>query len=110
MPLLDLQAHEHVPGADAVRSITASLHIEVEQALALPGSIRTMTDYRRWLIRFFGIYQPLEQLLAGFTGWTATGIRIDQSGHTEALLKDLKAMRCDPEGIELASREALPMV
>jgi heme oxygenase (biliverdin-IX-beta and delta-forming) len=110
MPLLDLHSREFVSGADAVRSFTAELHCEVEQTLALPGSIQTMADYRRWLIRFFGIYQPLEHLLSGFAGWTATGIRIDQLGHTEALLKDLKAMGSDPDGIELASREALPMV
>jgi heme oxygenase len=110
MPLLDLETREYVPGADAVRSFTSKLHCEVERTLGLPGSIQTMGDYRRWLIRFFGIYQPLEHRLSGFTGWTATGIRIDQLGHTEALLKDLKAMLCNPDGIELASREALPMV
>jgi heme oxygenase len=109
-PLLDLQAQQFVPGADAVRSFTAKQHCEVERTLALPGSIQTIADYRRWLIRFFGIYQPLEHLLNGFAGWPATGIRIDQLGHTEALLKDLKAMGCDPDSIELASREALPMI
>jgi heme oxygenase len=108
--MLDLQAREFVPGADAVRSFTAKMHCEVERTLALPGSIQTMAAYRRWLIRFFGIYRPLELLLNGFAGWTATGIRIDQLGHTAALLKDLKAMACDPAGIELASRGALPMV
>jgi heme oxygenase (biliverdin-IX-beta and delta-forming) len=110
MPLLDLHAREFVPGADAVRSFTAKLHCEVERTLALPGSIQTMADYRRWLIRFFGIYQPLEHLLSGFQGWAATGIRINQLGHTEALLKDLKQMACNPDDIELASRGALPMV
>jgi heme oxygenase len=110
MPLIDFQAREFVPGADAVRSFTSKLHCEVERTLALPGSIQTMADYRRWLIRFFGIYQPLEHLLSRIAGWTATGIRIDQLGHTEALLKDLKAMVCDLDGIELASRAALPMV
>jgi heme oxygenase len=110
MPLLDLQAREIVPGADAVRSLPAKLHCAVERTLALPECIQTMADYRRWLIRFFGIYQPLELLLNGFAGWTAAGIRFDQLGHTEALLKDLKAMACDPDSIELASAEALPMV
>jgi len=110
MPLLDLHSREFVSGADAVRSFTAELHCEVEQTLALPGSIQTMADYRRWLIRFFGIYQPLELLLTGFAGWTAAGIQFDQLGHTEALLKDLKAMACDPDSIKLASAEALPMV
>jgi heme oxygenase len=110
MPLINLQAPEFVPGADAVGSFTAKLHREVEQNLALPGSIQTMADYRRWLIRFFGIYQPLEHLLSGFAGWIAIGIRIDQLGHTEALLKDLKVMVCDPDDIELASRRELPMV
>ena len=109
-PLLYLQARDKLPATDAVRSSTAKLHSEVEQALALPGSIQTLADYRRWLMRFFGIYQPLEHLLSGVAGWTATGIRIDQLGHTEALLKDLKAMVCDLNDIELASREALPMV
>jgi heme oxygenase len=69
-----------------------------------------MTDYRRWLIRFFGVYLPLERLLSGFAEWPAAGIRIDQLGHTEALVKDLTAMRCEVDSIELASREALPMV
>jgi heme oxygenase len=109
-PLLDLQAQQFVPGADAVKSFTAQQHCEVERTLALPGSIQTMADYRRWLIRFFGLYQPLEHLLSGFAGWHAAGIRIDQLGHTEALVKDLKAMVCDFDSVELASREALPMV
>jgi heme oxygenase len=110
MFLVDLQAQEFVPGADAVRSSTAKLHTDLEHTLALPGSIHTVADYSRWLIRFFGIYQPLEQLLGGFARWTATGIRIDELGHTAALRKDLKAMKCDPNDIELAAREALPMV
>jgi heme oxygenase len=108
--LLDRQAPEFVPGAETVRSFTANLHCEIERTLALPGSIQTMADYHRWLIRFFGIYQPLEHLLSGFAGWPAAGIRIDQLGHTEALLEDLKAMVCDPNNIELASREALPLI
>src|SRR5450755_1127101 len=58
MPLISLQAREFVPGADAVRSFTAKLHCEVERTLALPGSIQTMADYRRWLIRFFWICKP----------------------------------------------------
>ena len=110
MPLLDHQAQEFVPGADAVRSFTARLHFEVERTLALPGSIQTMVDYRRWLIQFFGVYQPLEHLLSGISGWAAAGIQIDRLGHTEALVKDLKAMGCDPEDVELVSRAALPMV
>jgi heme oxygenase len=109
MPL-HLQAQQFVPGADAVRSITAQEHGEVERTLALPGSIQTMADYRRWLIRFFGIYQPLEYLLSGFAGWSAAGIRVDQLGHTQALVKDLKAMECEVNSIDFASREALPMV
>jgi heme oxygenase len=107
--LLDIRAQEPALGADTLRLCTAMEHREVERTLALPGSIQTMEDYRRWLVRFFGIYQPLEHLLSGFAGWTAAGIRIDQLGHTEALLKDLKAMRCDPDDIELALRE-LPMI
>ena len=110
MPLLDRQARQLATGADAVKSFTATQHCEVERTLALPASIQTIADYRRWLIRFFGIYQPLEHLLSGFRGWAATGIRIDRLGHTEALLKDLKAMSCDPDDIELASLGALPMV
>ena len=110
MPLLDRQARQLATGADAVKSFTAKQHCEVERTLALPASIQTIADYRRWLIRFFGIYQPLERLLSGFAGWTEAGIPIDQLGHTAALRKDLKAMARDPDVIELASREALPMV
>jgi heme oxygenase len=110
LPLISLQATEFVPGADAVRSLTAKLHSEVEHNLALPGSIQTIADYRCWLFRFFGIYQPLEHLLSCFAGWTETGIRIDQLGHTGALLKDLKAMVCDLDDVELAPRGALPMI
>jgi heme oxygenase len=106
----DLHSQDSVLSADAVRSSTALQHQEIERTLALPGSIETMADYRRWLVRFFGIYQPLESLLRGFAGWTATGIRIHQMGHTEALLKDLKVLEWDLDDIELASQDALPVI
>ena len=109
-PSHDLHARDFALGADMLRSSTELAHQEVERIMALPGSIETMADYRRWLVRFFGIYQPLEYLLRGFAGWTATDIRPHQMGHTEALLKDLKVLKFDPDHIELASQNALPVI
>jgi hypothetical protein len=57
-----------------LRQQTAVLHRQTEELLGLPGAIRTRHDYAIWLGRFLGLYEPVEQILAGFPEWNTFGI------------------------------------
>ncbi len=91
-----------------VREATAEAHRRIEQALALPDSIRTIGDYRAWLGRFFGMYLPLEEFFRGFSAWGDWKIDLNALGQARALRQDLIALDCDPCSIELAAGDALP--
>jgi heme oxygenase (biliverdin-IX-beta and delta-forming) len=99
-----------VPGSSALKAATASLHLEVERALALPGSIRTLSDYKNWLTGFFTMYRPLEDRLDGFTDWSEWGIALESLGHSKALARDLAALECDSAHLALAPQDSLPRI
>jgi heme oxygenase len=74
----------------------------------LPQSIVTFGDYRRWLARFLGIYQPIEARLHAFPEWSLWGIRIGELGHSIGLRRDLAAMNASTEEFPSAPETALP--
>jgi heme oxygenase len=96
------------PDSAALRTKTQSSHDQVEQALALPGAIANMDDYRRWLSRFLGFYEPLEAILSSFHGWTDWGIDLSDMGHKVSLRKDIAAMQTEPRLIPKAQQDSLP--
>ncbi len=91
-----------------MREATAEAHRKIEQALALPDSIRTIGDYRAWLGRFFGMYEPLEGLFRGFDAWSEWKIDLNALGQARALRQDLNELGCDVGAMELAGEDALP--
>ena len=100
------------PSANSLRTATISQHRRIEHALELPVSIESLADYRQWLARYLGIYQPLEDLLAGFTGWPMLGIPdIQNRARVPALRHDLSALGyipADMREIEISSPETMP--
>jgi heme oxygenase len=96
------------PDTAALRTETQSSHTQVEQALALPGAIGNMDDYRRWLSRFLGFYEPLEAILASYHEWADWGINLSELGHKVSLRKDMAAMQIETRLIPSAQQDALP--
>jgi heme oxygenase len=80
----------------SLRARTAALHRRTEVLLGLPTAIRTRHDYTIWLGRFLGLYEPLEQSLAGFPEWEALGIVLPARAHTAHIANDLAVLGVDP--------------
>jgi heme oxygenase len=87
---------------------TACLHEQTEIRLGLPSAIRTLDDYRGWLSRFLGLYEPLEQLLAGFDEWGDNGFTLPSPSHGACLNADLEAIGADPASVPRAPPTLLP--
>jgi heme oxygenase len=98
------------PGTSDLRLKTQASHREVEQTLALPASIQTLADYRRWLIRFLGLYGPLEARLSTFSQWSDWGICIEDVGHSASLRRDIRALGTNVQDIPQATPSALPSI
>ncbi len=93
-----------------LRGRTAYLHEQAEVLLGLPGAVQTLDDYRSCLCRFFGLYLPLDRLLAAFGGWDSHGIALPSPSHSACLGRDLAVLGIDPAGVTLAPAEVLPPV
>lgn len=91
-----------------LRTQTACLHEQTEILLGLPCAIRNVDDYRGWLCRFFGLYEPLEQSLARFNEWGDHGLTLPSPNHGTCLAADLAAMRVDPANVSRAPSSLLP--
>ena len=91
-----------------LRERTAPLHGQIEALLRLPGAIRTCPDYKDWLGRFLGLYDPLECSLATFSGWDSLGLSMLSRNHTCCLVDDLVALGTDPRELPRASPAVLP--
>ena len=85
-----------------LRTRTAGLHEQTEILLGLPGAIRTLADYRDWLGRFLGLYDPLEKSLASFSEWGDHGFTLPSPDHGTCLAADLVALRVDPAKVSRA--------
>jgi heme oxygenase len=97
-----------LPLSAQLRERTAPLHGQIESLLRLPGAIRTRADYRDWLGRFLGLYDPLERLLATFPEWASLGLSMSSRDHTGCLVDDLVALGIDPRELPRASPALLP--
>jgi len=76
----------------------------------LPQSIGNFRDYRRWLARFLGIYQPIEARLKAFSEWDEWGICLAELGQSTSLHRDLAAMDAAGEELPLATETCLPLL
>lgn len=93
---------------DRLRNSTQKLHIEVERHLDLNRPCWSPQSYRRLLERFWGIYDPLEKLLAS-VDWENSGIDFSERRKADWLLADLAhfdAGRACLDGLEIC--DALP--
>ena len=91
-----------------LRAETAPLHRQVEALLGLPGVIRTTHDYRMWLGRFLGLYEPLEHLLARFPEWDDISLAPWSCNQSSAIAGDLAALGIDPAGVAHVPEVLLP--
>jgi heme oxygenase (biliverdin-IX-beta and delta-forming) len=91
-----------------LRARTANLHRDTERQLGLPHVIRTFDDYKGWLVRFLGLYRPLEQSLASFTDWSSDTILLPSPSHSARLAADLRALGIEAAGIAYAPASLLP--
>ena len=93
-----------------LRNETASLHEQVEGQLDLPGSIRSLAEYKSLMERFYHLYRPLEGSLGRFREWSQAGINLAERTHTPALAADLEALGVVPSKSADAEGERLPML
>jgi len=91
-----------------LRAQTAPLHAQIEALLGLPGSIRSRDEYRLWLDRFLGFYEPLERSLEAFPGWEACGFALPARSQAACLASDLAALGADPRQASRITFELLP--
>lgn len=90
-----------------LREETADLHRRVEDAVGLPGSVRSRDDYVDVLGRFLRLHEPLEKRLSAVAwrqGWTELGIELGRHRRAHLLADDLKALAAAP-----SSRPAPPL-
>jgi heme oxygenase len=81
-----------VPISISLKSDLAVIHAELEQIIQIPERIKTAWDYVACLKMYFGIFQPLEELLAARTEWAFLGIDFDERRRTPALIADIVAL------------------
>jgi heme oxygenase len=82
----------YVPISSSLKNDLAVIHAELEQLMQIPERIKTVGDYLACLEMYFGIFQPLEELLATRSGWVALGIDFDERRRTPALVADIAAL------------------
>ncbi len=71
-----------------LRHSTQKLHADVERHLDLDRPYWSAQSYRHLLEKFWGIYHPLEKLLAS-VDWANCGIEFSERSKTDWLLADL---------------------
>jgi heme oxygenase len=91
-----------------LRVRTAPLHRQTENLLGLPGAIHSRDDYLTWLVRFFGLYGPLERLLTVFSDWEAFSFTFPSPSHGACLAGDLTALGVDPDELPRIASHLLP--
>ena len=82
-----------------LRARTADLHRQVEDAAALPGSVRSRADYVVLLERFHDLHAPLERHLAlpaWSADWQRLGIDLDEHRRAASLEDDLRRLDAAP--------------
>ncbi|MDP9109101.1 MAG: biliverdin-producing heme oxygenase [Pseudomonadota bacterium] len=95
-----------------LRNATRLEHKLIESASGLPDAVRSLDDYRRCLLTFYGMFCPLERHFAAFDEWRALGLSIQHCARVPALRVDLRILNCDPvlwREAPASSLPALPM-
>lgn len=96
------------PLSQVLRASTGRAHKELELRLALPDSIRTFTDYRACLLRFYQLYKPVEMQFQQFPEWLALGIDTSGCSLSAKLAADLQALNVYIPDIFCAPLISLP--
>jgi heme oxygenase len=94
--------------SQALRAGTELAHKQVELRLALPGSIRNLTDYRACLLRFYQLYRPMELQFQRFSEWRALGLDPSGCSLSGKLATDLQALSVSVADIPAAPSSSLP--
>lgn len=82
-----------------LRTETASLHHDVEQAAGLPDCVANLDDYAACLTRFWHLFAPLEAALATWDQWDTAGINLRSHCRCAALLDDLRHLGRPPAAV-----------
>jgi heme oxygenase len=93
-----------------LREETAELHRRIEALMQLPRAIEDMEDYRAWLCRYLGFYEPLERCFSEFSGWELLGIELARCAQAGCLRDDVAALGVDQEAIPRVSPMMLPQL
>jgi heme oxygenase len=91
-----------------LREETAELHREIERKIGLPAAILSLSHYRSCLVRFYGIYEPMETLLASFTDWPQSGVSLPLYSQSARIARDLAALGPPATTAVCATEAALP--
>lgn len=97
-----------LPLSQELRAKTEMAHKEVEERLALPGSIRSLLDYQACLSRFYQLYKPMEIYLQRFPEWPLMGLDTSSFSLSGLLANDLLALNTSLAGLTDAPAEFLP--
>jgi heme oxygenase len=87
-----------------LKHLTQDEHWATEQAVDLPGRLRSRGDYLELIERFWGLYAPLEPQLVTRLEWATHDIAIEQRLKTPLLLRDLQALGLSSAGIRALPR------
>jgi heme oxygenase len=98
------------PLSTRLREETAPLHRRIEAVLELPDAIQNREDYRAWLCRYLGFYEPLERSFGEFSDWESLGIELARHAQSGRLREDLATLGAGPEAIPHASSAMLPQL
>jgi heme oxygenase len=86
-----------------LREATAAAHQRLEDRMDVMGLTGSLDSYRTLLARFLGIYQPLEEQLAGLD-WSAAGFDFAARRKSHRLHRDLEVL-----GLSRIRIDALPL-
>lgn len=76
---------------------TSNSHAALESQLPLMNANLSREDYRQFLSRFFGFYQPLESRLLAAPYWQALAFDYQARQKTPRLKRDLLSLGSSPE-------------
>lgn len=75
-----------------LKAETAECHVALENSMDVFRRVKNENDYRDLLRRFFTLYEPLEDRLAGAADWRALGWDFDGRRKTPWLREDFQAL------------------
>jgi heme oxygenase len=91
-----------------LRTETRLEHKVVETACGFPDAVQNLDDYQRCLLKFYGIFCPLERHIATFNEWDGLGLSMRKRARMPSLQQDLQFLNVDPDLWREAPTHALP--